>query len=149
MVTVIDGSLPPNISQISNKGQVIVFDSANQYSCRYFQQNLTDMSSKKKSTDFCDYKTGYHFRITDDKDPDTPCDLKEKLNPPTMTPFSWPQAFFEGNFEFRGIDKIADWYCQHFLNVNFDLGNQTVQMDIWVKNGKKFFRSFLFVYSFC
>lgn len=77
----IDGSLPPNISQISNKGQHIVFDMANQYSCRYSQQNLTDFNWKKKmSTDFCDYKEGLHFRIIDDKDPDTPCDLKEKLS---------------------------------------------------------------------
>lgn len=52
-----------------------------------------------------------------------------------MAPFSWPEAFFEGNLIYHGIDKNADWYCNHYSNSDFELGDQNVQMDIWVRNG--------------
>jgi len=126
-------SIEGNNKTIEIKGQNIVFDMENQISCRYNQQ--FDLKREQKATDFCDYNKGMHYQIKDDADPDTPCTLNKKLELSSMVPISWPKEFFEGhNFKYMGLDHVAKDWCNHFVNVGFELGEQKIQLDIWVTN---------------
>lgn len=133
VVSIVDSE--HNQTIILNRGENIAFDMVDNYTCRYMQQNLTERGASKRATDFCDYDQGLHFQIKDDADQDTPCTLRKAIDPPAMVPFTWPSSFFHSDsLEYLGLDKVADWYCNHWLNLDVDLDGQTIQLDVWTRN---------------
>jgi len=47
---------------ITSTGQLLAFNLAQKYACRYDQQNLITPKTNRPS-DFCDYSTGYHYFV--------------------------------------------------------------------------------------
>jgi len=125
-------SSPVNVTRVYNIGQHLVYSPEGQYSCRYLQQNLLVKDSPQRGVDFCDYKQGKHYRILDSTDSSVPCAAMVDL-PATLPPLVWPAAF-AADAQYRETTHVGAWYCDHFLNMNFPLGNQTIQMDVWIRN---------------
>lgn len=108
-------------------GQLVAYDSQNQYTCRSNQQNLVKPTSNRP-VDMCDFTMNTHYMM-DDSNVTSNCSGVSKLQGP-MPQIVWP-AVFLANAMFLGIDRVAQKDCNHFLATNIIIGDETVQMDVW------------------
>jgi len=108
-------------------GQLIAFDSINNYTCRYLQQNLLTPNSMRP-IDVCDYVGGSHYMMSDVIANST-CGGTTPIQG-TLSPIAYPAEYLAAA-QFMGVNKVAQKDCNHFVAMNIVVGGETVQMDVW------------------
>jgi len=115
-----------------SQGQLIAFDSATQYSCRYQEQNLIN-ATVTRSSDYCDGAKGMHYVVIDATGvygPNPPCNATIKL-PGKLMPPQYPQDFLQ-NAKFLGVVKVNQKSCNHFYAPSvYGTGKTEFQMDLF------------------
>jgi len=119
------------------KGQLVLFDLFNQYTCRYKQESLQGNATRALPTDICDYKAGFHYRVNDTTGDNSKCDIMVPLNDGPIATWSWPVGLRE-QAKYLGTDHVAQKDCDHYLALNFQVSGIMLQMDVWVANDTGF-----------
>jgi len=118
-------------------GQNVVYDSKNNFTTRYNQQNLVT-PSPVRADDYCDYIKGFHYRVNDTaggQGQNPPCAASVKTGAfPVLT---WSQDFVD-KAQYLGQDHVNDEYCDHFYMRPIPIGNLPYQLDIWTSTGDQF-----------
>jgi len=123
----------PNVSEpYLIEGQLIAFDSTQNYACRYQEQNLRNASIFRPS-DYCDGKSGYHYVVEDATgvlSTNPPCNATIPLPGPIVSP-QWPKDFMT-SYVFLGRVKVNQKTCNHFYSPSvYGNGQIEFQMDIF------------------
>jgi len=119
-------------SPIIMKGQFVVYDSVNQFSCRYAEQDLIN-TTKVRGNDFCDYQRGMHYTVKDTTLRDPNCSSSVPTNTHTIPPLTWPAEFLS-NAKYLGTDKVNQNHCDHFFAIPVSIDGQNLQIDAWFTN---------------
>jgi len=112
-----------------NEGRLIMFDTPNKVACRYWEQNLVNVSTTRRA-DYCDYDTNKHYTMLDTK-PDSKCSNVSNVVD-TISRLVFP-ADFVGTARYLGNNTVGQLNCNHFYAPAVKLGDGSfVQMDVWV-----------------
>jgi hypothetical protein len=115
-------------------GQLIAYDSVNQWSCRLNQQNLvTPIPSRP--VDFCDYKAESHYTLPATYSNST-CGSTVQIQG-NLTSIPYPAAYLAAA-KFFGVDKVNQLTCNHFVASSVLIDGDTVQMDVWTDTKTNF-----------
>jgi len=125
VTTVKQGTSEPSY----NQGQLIMFDGPNQVACRYWEQNLVNLSTTRRA-DYCDYSAGKYYIMSDTKEDSTCSDVVNITV--KVSQIAYP-ADFVATARLLGKDHVGQLDCNHFYAPKVKLGDGSfVQMDVWV-----------------
>jgi hypothetical protein len=108
-------------------GQLVGYDSVNQWSCRLNQQNLLNPVSTRP-VDYCDYKALNHYTLPNTLSNAT-CAGTTVL-PSNITSIPYPAEYLAAA-KFLGVDKVNQLNCNHFVAQNIMVDGKNIQMDVW------------------
>lgn len=115
-----------------NQGRLIMFDGINQVACRYWEQNLVNLSTTRQA-DYCDYSVAKHYIMSDTK-ADSVCSSIVPING-TLSRLAYPPDFVS-TAKFLGVNHVGQLDCNHFFAPAIKLSDgQYVQMDVWTDVG--------------
>jgi len=125
---VVTSVVKPGVSKpLYDYGQLIAYDSINQWSCRLNQQDLLN-PNPNHPVDHCDYKAQSHYTL-----PSTASNVTcggTTVAQGNLTSIPYPSQFLAAA-KFIGIDKVNQLSCNHFVASNIVLDGDTLQMDVW------------------
>jgi len=108
-------------------GQLIAYDSVNQWSCRLNQQDLIN-ANPNRPVDYCNYKGELHYSI-----PNTYSNVTCASSVATqgnLTSIPYPPEYLNAA-KFFGVDKVNQLTCNHFVASGIMIAGETLQMDVW------------------
>jgi len=108
-------------------GQLIAYDSINQWSCRLNQQDLIT-PTPNRPVDYCDYKAEMHYNIPTTWS-NTTCSSSIPIQG-NLSTMNYPAEYLAAA-KFLGVDKVSQLTCNHFSASNLPIGGANVQMDVW------------------
>jgi len=115
-----------------NVGQMIVYDKAKKFACRFNEQDLITQD-KSRPVDYCSDK--FHYRIEDASGfipaNKINCSSNESFTPPV---FEWPDEFLS-NAQFISVDVVNRKRCNHFNVQSMTVNGQDTQVDVWTGVG--------------
>jgi len=111
-------------------GQLIAFNFAEKYACRYDQQNLFNISAVRKA-DYCDFTEGYHYHVNNSHSSSPNCKMA-KLDY-ALSPLPFPTDFVN-NAKKMGTDRVNQKFCYHYYSSAVRDGSKYYGMDLWFTN---------------
>jgi len=108
-------------------GQLIAYDSVNNWACRYSQQDLL-APNPFRPMDLCDYSKGAHYLMSDSIANST-CNGTTPIQG-TLAPIAFPPEYLSVA-QFIGVNKVAQKDCNHFVAMNIIIDGQSLQLDVW------------------
>jgi len=119
------------------RGQLIAYDSTNNYTTRFNQQELLT-SSPLRANDYCDYVQQFHYHVNDtagSEGTNPPCDGMSKTG--IFESLIWPLQFTQ-KAVYLGTEHVNDMYCDHFFVRPLLDNGKNYQMDIWTSTGDQY-----------
>jgi len=113
-----------------SQGQLIAFNFAEKYACRYDQQNLFNISGVRMA-DFCDFNEGYHYHVNNSHSLSPNCKMG-KLDY-ALKPMPFPTDFVN-NAKKLGTDRVNQKFCYHYYYSAVRDGSRNYGMDLWFTN---------------
>jgi len=108
-------------------GQLIAYDSVNQWSCRLGQQDLLT-PTPNRPVDYCDYKAEMHYSIPYTT-PNTTCSNSVVVTG-NLSTVVYPAEYLAAA-KYYGVDKVNQLNCNHFSAASILINGANLQMDVW------------------
>eukprot|EP01125_Pyxidicula_operculata_P013407 TRINITY_DN4445_c0_g1_i2.p1 TRINITY_DN4445_c0_g1~~TRINITY_DN4445_c0_g1_i2.p1 ORF type:complete len:319 (-),score=45.01 TRINITY_DN4445_c0_g1_i2:20-976(-) len=113
-----------------NRGQLVAFDLDTNFTCRYNQQDLVNLTSQRP-LDSCDYNVGSHWYLNNTAQGFPTCGSTTKLSSP-LSVIGWPDNFLK-SMKYVGVTRVNQRDCDHWVALNVNVNNNNYQVDVWVE----------------